>query len=322
MADVTIGELPSLNTMEADTLIPVEHDGEAKSMAGSVMQSYVYGLVQDDVETISEIIAVGPAGVSPTLSASKVGGTTTVSYTDVDHPTSTVLATINDGTNGVTPTLSSSKSGKTTTVYFTDATHTSGTDILATIQDGADGTGAGDMTKAIYDQDNDGIVDDAEKLGGQAPSYYQTAITASGILKGNGTTVSAATAGTDYVAPSVLGAASGVATLDSNTKVTASQISARLVSFTSNTTLTASHDGCLLYGNSTSARTITIPSTLSAGFECEIMKYNTGDVTVTAASGVSLNGTSAGSKQITERYTSAVLKAISATAWVIQGAIS
>lgn len=186
MADVTIGELPSLNTMEADTLIPVEHDGEAKSMAGSVLQSYVYGLVQDDVETISEIIAVGPAGVSPTLSASKVGGTTTVNYTDVDHPTSTVLATINDGTNGVTPTLSSSKTGKTTTVYFTDATHTSGTDVLATLQDGQDGAGTGDMLKSTYDQDNDGVVDDAEKLGGQLPSYYQPAITANGVLQGNG----------------------------------------------------------------------------------------------------------------------------------------
>lgn len=30
----------------------------------------------------------------------------------------------------------------------------------------------GDMTKAIYDADGDGVVDDAEKLGGQLPSYY------------------------------------------------------------------------------------------------------------------------------------------------------
>lgn len=40
---------------------------------------------------------------------------------------------------------------------------------------GQDGTGAGDMTKAVYDQDNDGIVDNAEKLGGQLPSYYAIA---------------------------------------------------------------------------------------------------------------------------------------------------
>jgi hypothetical protein len=33
----------------------------------------------------------------------------------------------------------------------------------------------GDMTKAIYDTDGDGVVDDAEKLGGQLPSYYAKA---------------------------------------------------------------------------------------------------------------------------------------------------
>lgn len=32
--------------------------------------------------------------------------------------------------------------------------------------------GAGDMTKAVYDKDNDGVVDDASKLGGEAPSSY------------------------------------------------------------------------------------------------------------------------------------------------------
>lgn len=35
--------------------------------------------------------------------------------------------------------------------------------------------GGGDMMKSTYDQDNDGVVDDSEKLGGQLPSYYQTA---------------------------------------------------------------------------------------------------------------------------------------------------
>ncbi len=35
--------------------------------------------------------------------------------------------------------------------------------------------GGGDMTRAIYDSNLDGIVDDAEKLGGELPSYYQSA---------------------------------------------------------------------------------------------------------------------------------------------------
>lgn len=146
MADKTIGELPALETMEIDTLIPVEHDGSAKSMSGGVLGDYVYGLVEADVAEIAQG-PQGEPGVSPALSSSKTGKVTTIYFTDADHPTQTVLATLNDG---------------------------------------ADGTGVGDMVKSTYDQDADGIVDDAEKLGGQLPSYYQTAITANGVLQGNG----------------------------------------------------------------------------------------------------------------------------------------
>lgn len=32
--------------------------------------------------------------------------------------------------------------------------------------------GAGDMMKSTYDTNNNGVVDDAEKLGGQSPEYY------------------------------------------------------------------------------------------------------------------------------------------------------
>lgn len=39
-------------------------------------------------------------------------------------------------------------------------------------QKGLDGGGAGDMTKAVYDADNDGIVDNAAKLGGLPPEDY------------------------------------------------------------------------------------------------------------------------------------------------------
>lgn len=189
MADKTIGELPALNTMEDDTLIPVEHDGTAKKMAGLVMQDYIYGIVQDDVETISEIIAVGPPGVSPTLSSSKADNTTTIYYTDETHTSGTdVLASIVDGTDGidgVSPTLSSSKSGKVTTIYYTDAEHPTST-VLATLRDGNDGAGTGDMIKATYDTNDTGVVDDAERLGGELPSYYQAKITASGVLQGDG----------------------------------------------------------------------------------------------------------------------------------------
>lgn len=73
-----------------------------------------------------------------------------------------------DGTDGVSPTVSISKVGKVTTITITDATgpHT------ATINDGVDGTGAGDMLMATYDTDGDGVVDNAAQLGGVAADQY------------------------------------------------------------------------------------------------------------------------------------------------------
>ena len=167
----------------------------------------------------------------------------------------------------------------------------------------------------------------------------QAKITANGLLKGDGNGgVTAAvagtdyqtplTAGTDYATPAALanyiptsqkGANSGVASLTADGKVTPAQASAKIVSVSSNTTLGSSHAGVLI--TATGSITITIPGTLDVGTEIEIMNYGTGTVTVAASSGVTLNGTSAGSKTIPAQYTSAVLKAITATAWVIQGAI-
>lgn len=42
------------------------------------------------------------------------------------------------------------------------------------------GDGVGDMLKSTYDANGNGIVDNAEKLGGNAPAYYaaQTDVTA------------------------------------------------------------------------------------------------------------------------------------------------
>lgn len=162
----------------------------------------------------------------------------------------------------------------------------------------------------------------------------QAKITASGLLKGDGNGgVSAATAGTDYVAPSTLnnyvpttdkGAASGVATLDTNTRVLAAQANAYIQSYSSAHTLALGDAGCCL--SVTGTTTITIPANASValpvGTEIEIMNYGTGTVTVKAASGVYLNGSSGGSKTISAQYTSGVIKCMATDTWVIQGAIS
>ena len=66
----------------------------------------------------------------------------------------------NDGADGFSPIISDSKVGKVTTVTVVDAEGTKSFEIL----DGADGTGAGDMLKSVYDTDDDGVVDNAEKV--------------------------------------------------------------------------------------------------------------------------------------------------------------
>lgn len=66
------------------------------------------------------------------------------------------------GDDGFSPTVTTEKVGKTTTITITDAEgeHT------ATILDGADGQGSGDMRTEVYDINHNGIVDDAEKVNG------------------------------------------------------------------------------------------------------------------------------------------------------------
>ena len=111
------------------------------------------------------------------------------------------------------------------------------------------------------------------------------------------------------------GAADGVATLDAYGKITPAQATARMVTITSNTTLSAAHNGCRILAVGTV--TVTIPSTLAAGMEVEVYNYGTGVVTIAAASGVSLNGTAADSRTLDNKYDVASLAALTATDWSI-----
>lgn len=67
------------------------------------------------------------------------------------------------GDPGFSPVVTTSKSGKTTTVKFETATG----NVYAYIQDGEDGQGSGDMLTDVYDQNKNGIVDNAEKVNGK-----------------------------------------------------------------------------------------------------------------------------------------------------------
>lgn len=127
----------------------------------------------------------------------------------------------------------------------------------------------------------------------------QAKITASGILKGNGSGgVSAAVAGTDYIAPSEKGAANGVATLGNDSKVpgtqlplwnggttpggtpVAYQIAPTVVTETAPTAITLA-DNTVYYMTDVSSLTLTYPS--SGHWECFIVMTtaSSGTVTVT-----------------------------------------
>lgn len=70
------------------------------------------------------------------------------------------------GADGVSPAVSIAESSTSVTITITDATGSH----IASIP-----KSSGDMQKSVYDANNDGIVDNAEKLGGQLPSAYRKA---------------------------------------------------------------------------------------------------------------------------------------------------
>ena len=64
------------------------------------------------------------------------------------------------GQDGFSPIASVSKTGKIATITITDENGTT----TAEIRDGEDGLGSGDMLKATYDTNDNGVVDNAEKV--------------------------------------------------------------------------------------------------------------------------------------------------------------
>ena len=106
------------------------------------------------------------------------------------------------GQDGISPTVAVSKVGTIATVTITDrdGEHT------FTVNDGADGQGSGDMLKSTYDTNGNGIVDNAEKLGGKAPSEYADAgslATLQGTVDGQGNLIEALQMAVDGKAPAV-----------------------------------------------------------------------------------------------------------------------
>ena len=154
-----------------------------------------------------------------------------------------------------------------------------------------------------------------------------TATNITGILKGNGSTVAAAVAGTDYAAPdhthsyipaAEKAAANGVATLESHGVVTPAQACSLTYDELSSFTLSEAHYGRFVCINNENATVVTIPTGIPTYTEIEICRFGAGAVTLSPADGVTIRCKES-SYGIADQYTSVVLKWVGTNFVVIEG---
>lgn len=135
-----------------------------------------------ELEGMSAALSLGitvPAGLTAESNLQSVidtiyGLLSGVGAAEHSHDNKTVLDTITDALIKGLEDISSSLAGIT---GVTNSVNGSATELVTAkaVADYVQVLGGGDMTRAIYDANLDGIVDDAEKLGGELPSYYQSA---------------------------------------------------------------------------------------------------------------------------------------------------
>ena len=118
----------------------------------------------------------------------------------------------------------------------------------------------------------------------------------------------------DAIAPADIGAAS----LDADSKVTAAQAAAAIVTVTESLTLGSAHYGRMLRCANSTAITLTMPKDIPVGTEIEIYRAGAGTVTLSAASGVTVECKES-TYGIADKYTSVVLKWVAANTVAIQG---
>lgn len=155
--------------------------------------------------------------------------------------------------------------------------------------------------------------------------------TTSGILKANGSgVISAAVSNTDYAAAahasrhSVAGAdaLSGYATVDANSKVTASEASAYINEQSDSYTLVLADAGKFVKMTKATASNLTVPLNSSVAFpigtEIEFVQYGAGQVTLVPTGGVTIRNSISGTKT-TKQYSLASIKKLATDEWISGG---
>ena len=274
--------------------------------------------------TISSV-TTGNAGTSASVTISGTSPNQALSFT---IPRGDVGATGSTGATGAAGTAASISIGTTTTgAAGTSASVTnSGTSSAAvfnfTIPQGAAGaTGA---------------------TGAAGPNTVTTSTTTTitGLIKGTGSVIAQAVAGTDYVTP---GSLSAVATSGSATDLTTgtlanarlassvlrndqavacndqviSRFAGNTIAVTGNLTLSATHNGAVLVSTSATALNITVPTGLPTGFNCTIVQDGAGQVTVVASS-TTITGRN-GLKTAAQHAVIAIVPTTTANAYKVTG---
>jgi hypothetical protein len=134
--------------------------------------------------------------------------------------------------------------------------------------------------------------------------------------------------GADPLTPDEIGAAA----LDEYGKVMPQQLSSRSKAITSNYTLTREDDGIIILANNAGTDiTITIPTNAAASFpeliELVIVRWATGGVTITGASGVTIcsavsSGNRFGPRSLGVQFSSVVAKRLYADTWLLTGGMA
>ncbi len=127
---------------------------------------------------INSVISVAGKTGTVTLSKSDVGLDNADNTADIDKPISTAVQNALDLKADISSLNNKADVSAVLTKTNTDAFTPTANYQPATkkyVDDSISNAGGGDMMRATYDTDGSGVVDNAEKLGGNEPSYYASA---------------------------------------------------------------------------------------------------------------------------------------------------